>query len=313
MVLPERRFYTLSKAVDEINKVIKNKTIDIEDLLYYAFEKKLELCVYYSSKAIGKVGYIFIQAENDTDLDLLPMLFPEEGNFNNSIKTEYGRIVSDLYYRSEALQEEHLNTSYNYQYPFVNSDSTIFHMHSLLAIDLSAIQYPILDNIMINKFSLPAKSWAVSVDTYLLLKDEEELDLLKEINVNAIVELDDPVEISPKQFLITNHELERFLDGKEKIETNTTKSSFKGRPENSFKANIIEIAKSTRNHFPTCSGKSLAQKIYDSFNHLAEFPKCGSIEQYISLSTELPRQLERDLKLNYELIIPEYLQHLKNK
>lgn len=314
MGLPERRFYTLNKAVDKINKVIKNRTVDTEDLLYFAFEKKLELCVYYySPNSEGKCGNIFIQAENDIDLDLLPMLFPEEGNLNDIIKTEYGRINCNLFYRSEELKKEFPISSYNYQYPFVNSDSDIFYIHSLLAIDLSTIQYPIINDIIINRFSLPAESWAISFDTYRLLKEHNELDLLKSIKVNAIVELDDPVKLSPNQMLITSNELENFLNGKEKIESNFVKSSFIGRPENSFKKDIIEIAKLTRKQFPTCSGKSLSQKIYDYFNHLPEFPKRGSIEQYISLSSELPRQIERDLKLSYELVIPEHLKHLKNK
>lgn len=86
---------------------------------------------------------------------------------------------------------------------------------------------------------------------------------------------------------------------------------FVGRPENNFKTMIINIAKVKRNAHPMCTGKSLAKKIHAHFGHLKGFPKCGSIEQYISLPTELPRQIEKDVKLDYQLIIPHNLLHLK--
>lgn len=57
--------------------------------------------------------------------------------------------------------------------------------------------------------------------------------------------------------------------------------------------------------------KIFSKKIHAHFGHLKGFPKCGSIEQYISLPTELPRQIEKDVKLDYQLIIPHNLLHLK--
>lgn len=179
----------------------------------------------------------------------------------------------------------------------------------MLAINLIEQGYP-CSEIICNYFYLPRDEWAVSLTYYNNLIQDNEVSFLNDIRIDAYIKLYKPIKILAEQLLITSRELNNFLAGKKMEKRAEEINKFVGRPENSFKTMVIDIAKATRQIYPTCTGKSLAEKIYFSFCYLDRFPKNGSIEQYISLSTELPRQQEKDTKLIYELVIPSQYKHL---
>lgn len=76
-----------------------------------------------------------------------------------------------------------------------------------------------------------------------------------------------------------------------------------GRKENTFKTIVLDIATTTRERYPTCTNESLAIKISQLLSQENNPPSLGTIKQYISRDMLLPT--ERDIKLDYELVIPD--------
>ena len=83
MTLPERQYYTLEKAVQELNKSHPDKHIDIADLIHFAAMRKLELCVRIN------IEY--------NDEDFLMSMFPLSGGWLKNHMTQTNQKTITIY------------------------------------------------------------------------------------------------------------------------------------------------------------------------------------------------------------------------
>lgn len=336
MTLPERLFYPLDKAVIKINQKLSNKShIDIEDLLYFCFCKKIELCVFYNEEISKKyilptdyrnridhnkkmitLGEMSIDTSQEDGFKFLEELFVHDDFYFRNIITKYGFIRADLFARDEVFKSEIDKDSFNYKYPFINRDVEIKNINTLLAIKLSKNQpYPIQE-IVISEFKLPRNSFFIADRIYHQISEENTDSLLDSLfkNMGNIIEVNInssyPVKLDIKDLLITEDEINLFLDGGDtnKIYVNLEQEST-GRPENYYKRFCIDVGVATREKYPFSKVSTISEKLINYINLLSNkesgntIPTKPTVDNYLrQVGLKMPSIKSSE---TFELVIPE--------
>ncbi|MCX8579977.1 hypothetical protein J3U35_11040 [Gilliamella sp. B2717] len=337
MALPERLFYPLDKAVIKINqKLSLENHIDIEDLLYFCFCKKVELCVFYTEKMTSKyilptnyrsdwyhnekmltLGQISINTVQDSGFKFLEELFVHDDFYGRSIKTKYGFIAADLFARDEVFKLENDKDSFNYKYPFINHFIDINNINTLLAIQFSICQMYPVQEIVISQFKLPRNSFFIADRIYNQISEKnpnsfldslfKDLDNIIEVDINSSY----PVKLDIKDLLITQEEINLFLEGgntNNKIALNTEYESA-GRPENYYKRFCIDVGIATREKYPFSKVSTISEKLINYIKLLSKeqsnniIPTKATIDNYLrQVGLKLPSIKSSE---TFELVIPE--------
>ena len=337
MALPERLFYPLDKAVIKINqKLSPENYIDIEDLLYFCFCKKIELCVFYTeniakkyilpadyrynkshNKKITTLGEISIDTSQNSGFEFLEKLFVHDDFYGKSLKTKYGFITADLFARDEVFKLENDKDSFNYKYPFINHYIDINNINTLLAIKFSKYQMYPIQEITISQFKLPRNSFFIADRIYNQISEDnpnsfldslfKDLDNIIEVNINSSY----PVKLDIKDLLITQEEINLFLDGGDtnnKTDLDIVQAAT-GRPENYYKRFCIDVGIATREKYPFSKVSTISEKIINYIKLLSNeesnniIPTKSTIDNYLrQVGLKLPSIKSSE---TFELVIPE--------
>lgn len=244
-------------------------------------------------------------------------------NLYIKLKDEYVSILSvnneyiEFKYKDEAFSELN-NCKYNF-YNQYSSFLAIRAYHDYLS-DIFRIMGTVdglwipHEQVIINLF----KGWNIPCN-FTLTPFGGENQEFRLITYKYDREIGDRDQKSPYYFdvtindiCVTKHDIAIMQDIMTNGLSNYDKPCFQsnvGRKESTFKTIALDIATITREKYPTCTNESLARKISQLLSQEDNPPLFGTIKQYISRNTLLPK--ERDIKLVYELVIPNSYKYLK--
>lgn len=331
MALPKRLYYTLQQAVDELSG--SGFKCTIYDLIHYASIEVLEVCAKISSEQYQKLHETRVRNElnrllsGDVDInkddgfrkkkinEILHITYNQYGyrvisdfNFDmvestDLVKTKEGISICFGNFIVQSLID--VRQTYNFDEKIVCDDHDFF--EGIFAIEPFRFQDREID--IVNNRIHSIQENIFSIPRYLF-QNTEDNDIWS-YNVYSI-ELENVIDIDIEDLIILDIELEKLKVGGEHIpDRNSLKKGIAGRKENTYNEVILDIVKETRKNHPTCSAVSLARKINDLLKNKPNIPTYGTINKLISDNTLVPS--DRNLKLKYELVIPEHLQYLQNK
>lgn len=303
MALPERLYYPLDKAIKKINLELTEKEhIDIGDLLHFATNKDLELCIPFSSEK-------YIKSGNHASV-LFPVFSLSKEKFKKCIKKIMRESPNsstwwlETYYGRFSTNNKICNNDI-----FLEPCFSLVRANLLLSIDSSDF-FAISSNdelININWLNIPRNSYSIEKT----FNDKSKIVDDSLIKYLSLV-FKKPIKIKLSDLVITDNELNLLINGGQQIaEREMFNRNQVGRKENTFSNAVLDIAIATRKKYPSCTGESLARKINDLLQDKPRSLSFGSIKQLISKNISAPK--DKDVKLEYELVIPDKLLHLKNK
>lgn len=285
MCIYKRKYYLLEKAAQYINNALsKEEYIDVDDILHFASHDQIQLCVRLCVNQPSSI-YAFI---DKIPIHIWEKLEQRDENYRFFFNCKYGDVSLTPLPKSldVDIEKGDFNSSVSY------------------ADIIMAITNSFINDIQIQKHKKLAVEYLYLPGEESFLDDEFEFDL-------NIIECKEPFIFEVDELIITTEELDNFIT-KLKNTTQkdiTFKSEVVGRKENILKKDILDIAKATREKYPNCTGNSLATKIHTFLSNHNAPPAFGTIKEYISRNLLAPQ--DKNTKLNYDLVIPEHLKHLK--